>query len=334
MAKIRVEDIPTKRRSDILLADEVNALVDSAKPGNKIGEYTSSMFPTKRLSTSRWPIQAYSTGAIPAYSIFGLVDTEVSGKDPVRIQVGKIGISGPATLAGGYFTNGEAKIEAGGYGLVRPIQFSDVCILKGEIPVGSWCGPHWQGTGSFELNAEGWGFFSLGPAQITGHTVVIRTVEPISVLVEITEDIPGRRGTLLGSGNASVYFRKTADRIEGASLGVVPVYNTCEEAVLSDPPKYVLATCCLGVGLVLTACAGSGNSGSELPSSSSLSSSQSSSQSGGSQSNTCLSIIEGVDVNTLPIATPSEVSYLLAINSDGCLVRVPISPCDTSSSSV
>ena len=76
-------------------------------------------------------------------------------------------------------------------------------------------------------------------------------------------------------------------------------------------------------------CQGSSSSSRE-----SESESESESQSEPSSSAPCLSCFTGVCVDDLPEETDMDnVAYVVGITTDGCLVKVPVSPCDTSSSS-
>lgn len=80
------------------------------------------------------------------------------------------------------------------------------------------------------------------------------------------------------------------------------------------------------------------SSGGSSESSSDQSSSQSSDQSSSSRSisdsssGDCIRILSGVALDDIPIKT-TGIAYVLAIDEDGCLVRVPVGPCENDSSS-
>lgn len=314
--------------------------------------------------SKRREIDVQASESIVANSIFGITTGQAYDDQPIasvaRVGVNFVGSS--LTL----FTN-PIELVSGVPGKAHPIDLWTPTLVRysGSPPgIGQPCGFQ---PDSLAVSSSYWGFECVSQPTSGRVWVVGSTANAVCgfVLSEIEAfDSTTRQ---LGAGTMRIEYRidgsnqlqRAYNPTSQTKPWVVPVYNNCLSPILFGDT--VVARNVVGVGLVVDPCASPSSSASSSsspppssssPSSSSPPPSSSSSPSSSSPSSSSPSLssssseseessssgspgcvtISGVDLANLQVVDPANVDGILAVQ-DGCLVIVPVAPCDDASSS-
>lgn len=208
MTRKDITSVNEPSKHEPVRADDIAALVRAGKApkGVPIGQGFEGGMLQRPAVVSHGHVEFHTSIALPAYSIFGVVDSEPLS-DPQRIEVDVIGICGGAGSHLTLFTNGHVEIPAGSYGVATAIHDSDAMRVRvtGTMPaVGSPCGVKLNTLGVTALSE---GFVCLSEPDENNLITVVRTREPVTLIMESVGTIQPFLDNRLGLGVARVMYR-------------------------------------------------------------------------------------------------------------------------------